>query len=279
MSGSRGSAKGRQAANAQARQGGGQPSTRRSGQSGAQSKRADQVTATGASGKRGATATASRTGGARNDGAAARNGGAGSRNGGAGSRNGAGTKSGATAARSGPAGAAKSTQLAVPQGWRRFLPFPRSMGWLPFSTFALSVLGLIDAGYQVYTHFSGTGLLGCSAKADSCVLVQSSVYAWIFHIPVAVYGAVFFAFMVVICSPWAWRFEHPRYTKIIGWARLAAVVIGMIFVLYLIYREVVSLDEICEYCTSVHIITFALFALVVYHASAPNRTEPPQLRA
>jgi uncharacterized membrane protein len=154
------------------------------------------------------------------------------------------------------------------------------MGGVPFAAFVLSVLGLIDAGYQVYTHFSGTGLLGCSSKADSCVLVQNSVYAWIFGIPVAVYGAVFFVFMVVICLPWAWRVEHrlPRYSKIIPWARLAAVVIGMIFVLYLIYREVISLGQICEYCTSVHIITFLLFAVVVYQASAPKRAEPPQLR-
>jgi uncharacterized membrane protein len=187
-------------------------------------------------------------------------------------------KNGATPGRSASAGAAQSRQLAAPQGWRRFVPTPRSMGGVPFAAFVLSVLGLVDAGYQVYTHFSGTGLLGCSSKADSCVLVQNSVYAWIFHIPVAVYGAAFFVFMVVICSPWAWRFEHPRYSKIISWARLAAVVIGMIFVLYLIYREVISLGQICEYCTSVHIITFLLFAVIVYQASAPKRAEPPQLR-
>lgn len=51
------------------------------------------------------------------------------------------------------------------------------MGWLPFSAFVLSVIGLADAGYQVYTHFTDTGLLGCSAKADACVLVQNSASA------------------------------------------------------------------------------------------------------
>jgi uncharacterized membrane protein len=80
-------------------------------------------------------------------------------------------------------------------------PPRRPLGWLPWTAFGLSVLGLVDAGYQVYTHFTGTGLLGCGAKADACVLVQSSVYAWVFGIPVAVYGAAFFAFMFVICSP------------------------------------------------------------------------------
>jgi uncharacterized membrane protein len=271
MSASRASSKGRQAANAQARRGGGQSSDRRSGQSGAQSKRAQPATATGAAGKRGTTATASRNSGA------SKNGGSGSRNA-SGSRNDPAVKNGATPARSASATPAKDAQVAALQGWRRFVPTPQSLGWVPFTTFVLSVIGLADAGYQVYTHFTGTGLLGCAAKADSCVIVQSSVYAWIFGIPVAVYGAAFFVFMVVICSPWAWRFEHPRYSKIIWWARLASVVIGMIFVLYLVYREVISLGQICEYCTSVHIITFLLFALIVYEASAPNRTAAPQLR-
>ena len=53
------------------------------------------------------------------------------------------------------------------------------MGWLPFITFALSVIGLADAGYQVYTHFTGTGLLGQGRRLRARVpkaltLVQKS---------------------------------------------------------------------------------------------------------
>jgi hypothetical protein len=43
------------------------------------------------------------------------------------------------------------------------------------------------------------------------------------------------------------------------------------------YRELVSLGHICEYCTSVHVITFLLFGLLVYDASgsrAAARTAP-----
>jgi uncharacterized membrane protein len=145
------------------------------------------------------------------------------------------------------------------------------VGWLPWTALGLCVLGLADSGYQVYTHFTGTGLLGCSTKADACVLVQNSVYAWVFGVPVAVYGAVFFAFMTVICAPWAWR----SGLRLIRPARTAAVVIGMIFVLYLIYRELISLGQICEYCTSVHIITFLLFGLLVYDATGTRPAARP----
>lgn len=135
------------------------------------------------------------------------------------------------------------------------------MGWLPLATLALSVLGLVDSGYQTYTHFTHTALAGCSAASDACVVVQSSQYAWIFGIPVAVLGFAFYVFMVAICSPWAWRAKAP----LIHQARLAAVIAGILFVLYLVYTEIFRIGRICPYCTSVHIITFLIFSLIVYH--------------
>jgi uncharacterized membrane protein len=147
----------------------------------------------------------------------------------------------------------------------------RPLGWLPKATLVLSIIGLVDSGYQVYTHFSGTGLLGCSARADACVLVQNSIYAWVFGVPVAVLGAVFYAFMVVICSPPAWRSRWPA----VGWSRLVAVVAGMLFVLYLMFREIISLGRICPYCTSVHVITFVLFVLILFAATGVVRTPGP----
>ena len=169
-------------------------------------------------------------------------------------------------------GKQQAEQPVEPAGssWRRPWTLPRTMGWLPFSCLALSVLGLLDAGYQTYTHFSNTGLVGCSAKGDSCVVVQTSSYAWVFGIPVAVLGLAFFVFMVVINSPQAWRAKNPWVHR----ARLASVVVGMLFVLYLIYNELIRIGQVCEYCTSVHIITFILFALIVYQATAPAKPAP-----
>lgn len=137
------------------------------------------------------------------------------------------------------------------------------MGWLPVTALVLCILGLADSAYQTYTHYSGSGLLGCSASGDPCVLVQHSAEAYVFGIPVAVLGMVFYAFMTAICSPWAWRSAAPT----VGWLRLGSVVAGMGFVLYLIYAELVEIGLICPYCTSVHIITFLLFCLIVFQAA------------
>jgi uncharacterized membrane protein len=65
------------------------------------------------------------------------------------------------------------------------------MGRPQFIALILAVLGLADSAYQASTRLSGTGLAGCSAKADACVLVQNSPQACILGIPMAVFGLVF----------------------------------------------------------------------------------------
>ena len=79
----------------------------------------------------------------------------------------------------------------------------------------------------------------------------------------AVLGLAFFVFMLAINSPWAWRSRQP----LIPMARLASVLVGIVFVLYLVYTELFTLNAICLYCTAVHIITFLLFALVMFSAA------------
>ena len=51
----------------------------------------------------------------------------------------------------------------------------------------------------------------------------------------------------------------------------------MMFVLYLLDQELISLGHICEYCTSVQVITFLPFGLLVYDATGSRiaiRTAP-----
>jgi uncharacterized membrane protein len=173
-----------------------------------------------------------------------------------------------------PAGVTASPAPAVrpASGWLAVLP--RAMGWPQFTALVLAVLGLADSAYQAYTKLSGTGLAGCSARTDACSLVQNSHQAYIFGIPMAVFGLVFYLFMTGICAPPAWRSPGPLMHR----ARLAAAVVGMIFVLYLMYVELVELRQVCPYCTSVHIITFLLFCVIVFQASAPGALRGAQRR-
>jgi uncharacterized membrane protein len=46
------------------------------------------------------------------------------------------------------------------------------------------------------------------------------------------------------------------------------MVVGIVFVLYLVYTELFTIKAICLWCTSVHVITFALFVLIMFSAAA-----------
>jgi uncharacterized membrane protein len=82
--------------------------------------------------------------------------------------------------------------------------------------------------------------------------------------PVAVLGLAFYVFMAAAASPWAWRVTWAP----VRWARLGSVIVGMVFVLYLLYTELFTLNAICLFCTIVHVITFLLFGLIVFSFAA-----------
>ena len=57
-------------------------------------------------------------------------------------------------------------------------------------------------------------------------------------------------------------------------AAAVAVSIGMAFVLWLVFAELVLVGAICVWCTTMHILTFALFVLIVVFGYARDPAEP-----
>jgi uncharacterized membrane protein len=144
--------------------------------------------------------------------------------------------------------------------------------WLQVTTFVLALAGLGVSTYLTVAHFTESTLAGCSEKAGlvNCTKVTTSAQSYVFGIPVAVLGLVFFLFMVAIMSPWAWRSARREVHLI----RLASVVAGVGFVLYLLYAELFIIGSICLYCTGVHVITFVLFALTAFAAAVWGSVSP-----
>ena len=137
--------------------------------------------------------------------------------------------------------------------------------WLQITTFVLALAGLGVSIYLTIAHFTESALAGCSESGlVNCTKVTTSAQSYVFGIPVAVLGLAFFVFAVAIMSPWAWRASRRE----IHLARIASVVVGIGFVLYLIYAELFIIGSICLYCTSVHVITFLLFVLTAFAAAA-----------
>jgi uncharacterized membrane protein len=138
--------------------------------------------------------------------------------------------------------------------------------WLQVSTLLLSLGGLGVSLYLTVAHYTTAMTLACpDTGVVNCEKVTTSPQSVVLGVfPVAVLGLAFYVFMVAVNSPWAWRARWP----VIRWARLGSLIAGIGFVLYLIYTELFTLDAICLWCTSVHVTTFLLFALIVSTVTA-----------
>ena len=137
--------------------------------------------------------------------------------------------------------------------------------WLRLTTFLVALAGLGVSTYLTIAHFTEATLAGCNETAGlvNCTKVTTSAQSYVFGIPVAVLGLAFYVFMVAIMSPWAWRATRREVHLL----RIASLIAGVGFVLYLLYAELFIIGSICLYCTSVHVLTFILFVLTVFAAA------------
>jgi uncharacterized membrane protein len=131
--------------------------------------------------------------------------------------------------------------------------------WRAIVALGLSLAGFGVSIYLTIDHFakiapvcSGNGLINCEK-------VTTSGESYFLHIPVALLGLLFYTALVAINSPWAWRSADRRVHLL----RLVMLGGAMCFVLWLISAELLIIGNICLWCSSVHVITFFLFVLVL----------------
>jgi uncharacterized membrane protein len=137
--------------------------------------------------------------------------------------------------------------------------------WRTSLALLLSAAGLGLSAYLTAAHFLGSQALVCPAtQTINCEVVTTSAQSHILGIPVAVLGLAFYLVVTAINLPVAWRAQDRR----VHLARLALIAVGMAFALYLVAAELLIIDAICLWCTSVHVVTFALFVLTM--ATVPS---------
>ena len=134
-------------------------------------------------------------------------------------------------------------------------PVPR---WAVIVTFLLSLIGLGLSIYLSIAHFDKQILACSSTGVIDCAAVTSAPQSFVLGIPVAFLGLGNFLVMAVLNSPWGWRLASYR----VHVARFVLSLVGMAFVLWLVYAELIIINHICLYCTGVHIITFALMIVL-----------------
>ena len=123
---------------------------------------------------------------------------------------------------------------------------------------ALTLVGLALASYLTFAHYTDARALVCSDRGTiNCLKVTTSSYAVQHGVPLAVLGVVFFTVMLPLQLPASWARNDPALRR----ARLAVATLGAAAAVWLVWVELFRLNAVCLYCTGVHIVAVALFAL------------------
>lgn len=133
----------------------------------------------------------------------------------------------------------------------------------------ITLAGIAVATYLTWVHYHPGLKLACpDTGIINCAAVTSSQYSSILGVPVALLGLLYFVAMLPLQLPVAWR-SPSRWVRGL---RVAGAVAGIAMVLWLVTAELMLVGKICIYCTSVHLLTFALLAVVVFGtiATAPR---------
>jgi uncharacterized membrane protein len=128
-----------------------------------------------------------------------------------------------------------------------------SEGRLRLAALAVVVLGVAVASYLTYVHYAGLQPF-CAGGGHGCERVQSSSYARLGGIPVAVLGL---AGYLGIGGALLVSGEQARL------AAAGLAVIGFGFSVYLTYLELGVIDAICQWCVASAVLMTALAGLTV----------------
>ena len=104
----------------------------------------------------------------------------------------------------------------------------------------LAVVGLLISAYLTWVHYAGVAPL-CVGGSGGCETVQSSSYATILGVPVAVVGLVGYSGLLLSASL---RDEVGIYLGFL------VALVGALFSAYLTYLELFVIHAICEWCVA-----------------------------
>jgi len=149
------------------------------------------------------------------------------------------------------------------------MKFTRIPKWVVYSYVVTATLGLIDAIYLTINHYRDT-VPPCFI--GNCEQVLTSAYAQILGIPVAIYGIVYYLFILVclvvyIESKAAPSVVQPsphesRKNKVMT-AVLAATVVGFLMSLYFFGIQALVIHDFCQYCLGSALFSTLMFVMSV----------------
>lgn len=132
-------------------------------------------------------------------------------------------------------------------------PNPALSGLIP-------VLGLLGLGIALYlSYVEITQVAAVCGPVGACNVVQSSPYARIGFVPVAVLGALNYLALLLL---WGWQQVQPAAHSLIRPMLLGLTILGTLFSIYLTVLEIFVIHAVCLWCLSSAVTTALLMLLL-----------------
>ena len=138
----------------------------------------------------------------------------------------------------------------------------------------LAFCGLSDSIYLTQNEVSNTPLVCNVNNLSGCNIVASSQYAHLFGIPLAGYGAVFYAIIFIVAA-----LEIVFFDQLLRRALQAFSLIGVLISLYLTFIEIFVIHALCIYCLASALVAAAIFifACLIEPIRKKRFTMPPRV--
>ncbi len=118
---------------------------------------------------------------------------------------------------------------------------PQLNKWVLWAFVILGFIGFLDASYMTVSHYTGAAV-NCSLTGG-CDEVLSSEYSKIFGIPMALYGMLYYLFILVTAFFYL-ETGKKGALKILT----LTTAFGFLFSCWLVYLQFFVIHSICQYC-------------------------------
>jgi uncharacterized membrane protein len=126
-----------------------------------------------------------------------------------------------------------------------------------FASMVLSVAGAGVSAYLIRVHYD-LGALICGTGA--CEVVQTSSYATVMDIPIAIFGLLMYVTVLALAVA---RLRLPHLELPASTAALGITAAGTLYSGWLTWLELYEINAICQWCVASAVIVTCLFLLEV----------------
>jgi uncharacterized membrane protein len=141
--------------------------------------------------------------------------------------------------------------------------------WLDRIQLLLIVAGIGIASYLTYVKLFD--VKPYCAGVGNCEAVQSSPYAELLGVPVAIWGLL--SYLGLLALFLVKRADWRGFGHLARQVTFLATLVGVMYSAYLTYLELFVINEICPWCVASAIVMTALFVLAIVDAFATHEDE------